>query len=240
MNEDEIVTGRSAGRTEQHGMVAGVPNVDYPAATTALSVLPLGEDEALTARVRRETESFLYVSSPRNPTGEPAPFVERDMLELSWQADDGLRSVPAEAVARTDDGQWKVTVTGAANKIQRRDAVRAPIGLSVTLSWDRTTLVGSTVDLSEGGLLAVFRPHGDLGVGVPFPKKGHPLACKLDLYSDELVTEVALVRRRPRQDNLHEWSLRFLGLPDPAADLIRSHVFTALRNARARGLTALY
>jgi hypothetical protein len=221
-------------------VVAGVPNVDYPAASTALSVMPLGQDEALTARVRRESESFLVVSSPRNGIGEAVPFVDRDMLELSWQADDGLRSAPAEALALTSDGQWKVRLTGPANKIQRRDAVRAPIGLSVTLGWDRTTLVGSTVDLSEGGLLAVFRPHGDLGVGVPFPKKGQPLVLKLDLYSDELLTEVALVRRRPRQDNLHEWSLRFLDLPEPAADLIRSHVFTALRNARSRGLTALY
>ena len=221
-------------------MVAGEPNVDYPASSTALSVMPLGQDEALTARVRRESENFLFVSSPRNATGEAAPFVERDLLELSWQADDGLRSVPTEASGVTDDGLWKLKVTGPANRIQRRDAVRAPIGLSVSLAWDRTTLTGSTVDLSEGGLLAVFRPHGDLGVGVPFPKRGQPLLLKLDLYSDELVTEVALVRRRPRQDNLHEWSLRFLGLPEPAADLIRSHVFTALRNARARGLAAIY
>ncbi|WP_222194479.1 PilZ domain-containing protein [Modestobacter italicus] len=221
-------------------MVAGQPNVDHPVATTALSVMPLGQDEALTARVRRETDSFLYISSPRNGVGEAAPFVERDMLELSWQSDDGLRSVPAEALAVADDGTWKVKITGPASRIQRRDSVRAPIGLSVTLSWDRTTLVGSTVDLSEGGLLAVFRPHGDLGVGVPFPKRGQPLALQLDLYSDQLVTEVALVRRRPRQDNLHEWSLRFVALPEPSADLIRSHVFTALRNARARGLAAIY
>ncbi|MCZ2806126.1 PilZ domain-containing protein [Modestobacter sp. VKM Ac-2983] len=221
-------------------MVAGVPGVDHPAATTALSVLLLGQDEALTARVRRESESFLFLSPPRNALGEVTPFVEREMLELSWQADDGLRSVPAEAVAVAADGLWEVEVTGPASTIQRRDAVRAPIGLSVTLAWDRATLVGSTVDLSEGGLLAVFRPHGDLGVSIPFPAKSQPLLLTLDLYSDELVTEVALVRRRPRQDNLHEWSLRFVDLPERAADLIRSHVFTALRNARARGIAALY
>ncbi|MCZ2838225.1 PilZ domain-containing protein [Modestobacter sp. VKM Ac-2985] len=221
-------------------MVAGQPGVDHPATWTGLSVLPLGQDEALTARVRRESESFLFLSAPRNALGEIAPFVERDMLEVSWQADDGLRSVPAEAVAVAADGLWKVEVTGPASRIQRREAVRAPIGLLVTLSWDRATLVGSTADLSEGGLLAVFRPHGDLGVSIPFPRKGQPLLLTLDLYSDELVTEVAVVRRRPREDNLHEWSLRFVDLPERAADLIRSHVFTALRNARARGITAIY
>jgi hypothetical protein len=221
-------------------MVAGVPNVDYPASSTALSVMPLGQDEALTSRVRRETETSLYISAPRNAIGESVRFVPRDMLELSWQADDGLRSVSAETVALADDATWRLKVSGAANRIQRRDAVRAPIGLTVSVWWDRTTLTGSTVDLSEGGLLAVFRAHGDLGMNVPFPKPGQPLGLRLDLYSDELVTEVALVRRRPRQDNLHEWSLRFVDLPEPAADLIRSHVFTALRNARARGLSTIY
>jgi PilZ domain len=118
--------------------------------------------------------------------------------------------------------------------------VRAPIGLNVSVAWDTIVLTGSTVDLSEGGLLCVFRPNGDLGLHVPFPRKRDSLVCTLDLYSDELVTEVSLVRRIPRQDNLHEWSLRFVRLPEPAADLIRSHVFTALRNARARGLATLY
>jgi hypothetical protein len=47
---------------------------------------------------------------------------------------------------------------------------------------------------------------------------------------------VEFARRRHRTDQLHEWTLRFLQLPESATDLIRSHVFTALRNARARGL----
>jgi hypothetical protein len=221
-------------------MVAGTPNVDHPATATALSVLPLGRDEALTSRVRRTTEDFVYVSPPRTGSGAVALFVERDMLELSWQADDGLRSVSAAAVDLTDDLTWRLRITGPATRVQRRDAVRAPIGLSVSVAWDTTELTGSTLDLSEGGMLCVFRPNGDLGVHVPFPQRSETLTCRLDLYSDELVAEVALLGRRPRPDSLHEWSLRFLGLPDPAADLIRSHVFTALRNARARGLATLY
>ncbi|WP_369139359.1 flagellar brake protein [Modestobacter versicolor] len=221
-------------------MVAGTPDIDHPAAATALSVLPLGCDVALTSRVRRVGRDFLYISPPRDGVGDGVAFVPRDMLELSWQGDDGLRSVTADTVATTDDATWQLRVTGQAVRLQRRDAVRAPIGLSAALCWDRTTLTGSTVDLSEGGLLAVFRPHGDLGATVPFPKPGQPMGLRMDLYSDELVTEVALVRRRPREDALHEWSLRFLDLPEAAADLVRSHVFTALRNARARGLAALY
>ena len=102
--------------------------------------------------------------------------------------------------------------------------------------YGRTELVGSTVDLSEGGLRCVFRPHASLGTDIPFPRPGHPIGLVLDLYSDQLDTQVEFIRRRRRDDQLHEWSLRFLQLPEPAKDLIRSHVFTALRNARARGL----
>jgi hypothetical protein len=221
-------------------VVAGVPNVDHPAAATGLSVLRLGNDEALTSRVRRITDAYVFISGPRTASGDNASFVERDVLDLSWQSDDGLRSVPAEVSSLAADGTWRVRLTGPASRLQRREAVRAPIGLPVRLSWPAASLMGSTVDLSEGGLLAVFRPHGDLGVGIRWPKKDTPLTLQLDLYSDELVTEVRLVRRRPREDALHEWSLRFVDLPEAYADLIRSHVFTALRNARARGLAALY
>jgi hypothetical protein len=238
-----MATHSSTGTTQRNGgtgVVAGTPGIDHPAGTTALSVLPLGRDRASTSRVRRETAGHLVVAPPRDPTGALLRFVARDLLELSWQADDGLRSVMAEVVGLTDDAGWRLRITGPAQRVQRRDAVRAPIGLSVSVGWDGARLAGSTLDLSEGGLHCAFRPHPDLGLHVPFPKRSQPLLCRLDLRSDELVTETALVRRRSRPDSRHEWSLRFLALPEPAADLIRAHVFTALREARARGLTTLY
>jgi hypothetical protein len=216
------------------------PGIDHPGRDTALSVLPLGSDEALTSRVRREANGFLYVTQPRNGVGSGSTFVDRDLFEVSWQSDDGLRSVSTEIAGITSEGLWKLRVAGPASRVQRRESVRAPIGLAVWLSWDETTLVGSTVDLSEGGLLAAFRPNSDLGLHIPYPSRATPLSLTLDLYSDELVTDVLLVRRRPRNDSLHEWSLRFVALPPASADLIRSHVFTALRNARARGLATIY
>jgi PilZ domain len=221
-------------------MASRKPGIDHPGQDTGLSILPLGSDVALTSRVRREANGFLYVTPPRNGIGLGRQFVDRDAFEVSWQADDGLRSVTTEIAGITTEGLWKLRIAGPASRVQRRESVRAPIGLSISVSWDETTLVGSTVDLSEGGLLAVFRPNGDLGLHIPYPSKATPLQLTLDLYSDELVTDVMLVRRRPRQDSLHEWSLRFVALPPASADLIRSHVFTALRNARARGLAAIY
>jgi hypothetical protein len=222
-------------------MAAGTAGIDYPTESAALSVLPLGADVALTSRVRRVSDGYLHISAPRDGAGNSVVLVTRDLVELSWQAEDGLRSVSTEVVEHTADSLWKVRTRGAANKIQRRDSVRAPIGLSVSVTWGgRIELVGSTVDISEGGLLCIFRPHGDLGTHIPFPKKGQLMTVSLDLYSDVLTAEVELIRRKPREDQLHEWSLRFIALPESASDLIRSHVFTALRNARARGIAALY
>jgi hypothetical protein len=217
-------------------MVAGRPNIDYPAADTALSVVPLGQDNALTSRVRRVGELNLHVTATRNGVGETVRVDPGESMELSWQADDGFRSVEAVMVDVADDGLWQVRVKGEATRVQRRDAVRAPLGLPVRIVFGQVELAGSTIDLSEGGLRAVFRPHGDLGGAIAFPKAGQPLGLVLDLYSDQLTTQVEFVRRRPREDSLHEWSLKFTTLPESAQDLIRSHVFTALRNARSRGL----
>jgi PilZ domain len=221
-------------------MVAGTAGVDYPDAASALSVLPLGADQALTSRVRRVTDSHLVISPPRDGTGGPAVLVARDLLELSWQADDGLRSVSADVVDLTADSLWRVRVRGPASRIQRRDWVRAPIGLPVWVSCGRHELAGSTVDLSEGGLDCVLRPDRDQGPSQPAPRRGEVMRVTVDLYSDVVQAGVQLTRRVRREDGLLEWSLEFLDLPEPAADLIRSHVFTALRNARARDLRALY
>ena len=217
-------------------MVAGRPNIDYPGADTALSVVPVGQDDALTSRVRHIGAKNMHVTSPRDGVGEAVRLRPGDAMELSWQAEDGFRSVQAQLVDVGADGLWQLRVKGEAVRTQRREAVRAPLGLPVRVVYGRTELVGSTVDLSEGGLRCVFRPHADLGTNIPFPKPGHPIGLMLDLYSDQLDTQVEFIRRRRRDDQLHEWSLRFLQLPEPAKDLIRSHVFTALRNARARGL----
>ncbi|GAB3361100.1 flagellar brake protein [Modestobacter lapidis] len=217
-------------------MVAGRPNIDYPDADTALSVVPFGQDDALTSRVRHIGAKNMHVTSPRNGVGVAVALRPGDLMELSWQADDGFRSVDAQLVDVGADGLLQLRIKGEATRTQRREAVRAPLGLPVRVVYGRTELVGSTVDLSEGGLRCVFRPHGDLGTNIPFPKAGHPIGLVLDLYSDQLDTQVEFVRRRRREDQLHEWSLKFLQLPEPAKDLIRSHVFTALRNARARGL----
>jgi hypothetical protein len=217
-------------------MVAGRPNIDYPAADTGLTVVPVGQDDAFTSRVRRVGENNLHVTVARNAVGEAVDVDPGESMELSWQADDGLRSVRAVMVDVAADGLWQLRVKGEATRTQRRDAVRAPLGLPVRVVFGRTELMGSTLDLSEGGLRCIFRPQRDLGSAIPYPRPGQPVEMVLDFYSDQLETQVEFIRRQHRTDSLHEWSLQFTVLPEAVKDLLRSHVFTALRNARSRGL----
>lgn len=217
-------------------MVAGQPDLDHPGEGTALCVVVLGSDDVLTSRVRRIGDRNLHVSPARSGTGGAARVAPGDHLEVSWQAGDGFRCVPAVLVDVAGDGLWQVRVTGQATRIQRRDAVRAPLGLPVKIVHAGAELAGSTIDLSEAGLRAVLRPHGDLGSAIAFPRRGAAVELVLDLYSDQLRTRARFVHRRPRGDHLHEWALTFTELPETAQDGIRAHVFTALRHARSRGL----
>jgi hypothetical protein len=167
-------------------------------------------------------------------------LVEGDLVEVCWQADDGLRSVTTEVVASPPGGPWKVRVRGPATRLQRREWVRAPVGFPVRLSWGAIELFGSTVDLSEGGCSCVFRTHPLLGADVPPPREGERMTVTLCLHSDLVQVDVDLVRRERRRGLLDEWSVTFVQLPEQTCDLIRSHVFTALRMARARSLSGLY
>ncbi|SDY26227.1 hypothetical protein SAMN05661080_02887 [Modestobacter sp. DSM 44400] len=153
-------------------MVAGRPNIDYPAADTALSVVVFGDEAALTSRVRKVGENNVHVTAARNEVGEPVRINHGESLDLFWQADDGFRSVEAQMVDVAPDGLVQVRVKGEATRIQRRDAVRAPLGLPVRVVFGQTELSGSTVDLSEVGLRCVFRPHGTWATSSPSRRPG--------------------------------------------------------------------
>ena len=53
-------------------MGMGTAGIDHPNEAAALSVLPLGADEALTSRVRRVTDSHVLISVPRDGAGRRA------------------------------------------------------------------------------------------------------------------------------------------------------------------------
>ena len=114
---------------------------------------------------------------------------------------------------------------------QRRAAVRAGVRVPVTVTVDEERLRGTTIDLSEGGAACAVSPaaSGEL----PAPDSALEVALVLDagrVWLPGLV--LSSVQRRG-------WwiiTVRFVDPPEHDQDLVRGHVFTALRRQRARGL----
>jgi hypothetical protein len=67
-------------------------------------VVPFGQDDALTARVRRVGELNLLVTPGRTGIGEIVRLNPGEHMELSWQADGGFRSVEAALIDVAADG----------------------------------------------------------------------------------------------------------------------------------------
>ncbi|NDI49283.1 flagellar brake protein [Goekera deserti] len=225
----------------------------HPEVSSRVVLVRLGEDGGLTGRVRQVERGTVLVSRPLDETGEAVWLRSGDLVELSWQAADGRRSARAELRDVDADGSCRLVVVGPVGLSQRRDAVRAPAGVPVTIRFASgvatysgdsvhavVELQGATLDLSEGGARCALRPHpaldpatGDAGAA---PGVGTTVELRLELDTGLLVTAARLVRVHRSTDQRHVWSLAFVDLPERAADRIRAHVFSLLRTARARGL----
>ena len=114
---------------------------------------------------------------------------------------------------------------------QRRAAVRAGVRVPVTVTIAGERLRGTTLDLSEGGAACAVTV-GSTGV-LPVPDSALEVEFVLDTGRVWLQSVVLhSVHRRG-------WwilTLRFVDPPEHDQDLVRGHVFTALRRQRARGL----
>ena len=101
-----------------------------------------------------ESAGVAAVVDPRLEIGE--------YLQLVWKGPEGLRALPAELteVLPGEEPRWLVRPMGPATRGQRRNAVRAPMSLSVEVVSGRTQLIGETIDVSEGGLHCLFQPDG--------------------------------------------------------------------------------
>jgi c-di-GMP-binding flagellar brake protein YcgR len=111
---------------------------------------------------------------------------------------------------------------------QRRESVRARVRVPVTVTTGGERLSGSTHDLSEGGAACALEARG-----AP-PPVGTGLEVELALdrgraWFSGVVLEAVV---RPRAWVL---TLRFVDPAERDQDLVRHHVFTALRRDRSRG-----
>jgi len=243
-----------------------VPGIDHPEERGVVELLLDDRGVVLISWVERVEGKEIVVTAGRDRNQRSARLDVGDRVEMVWKAPEELRSLPTRLVAiekSGDDTHWRLCATGPAVRGQRRAAVRAPIPLEVRATKGRTTLTGTTVDISEGGFQSVFRPvrpdgngsgpgarpagavpaaagAGDAVAEDAVAATGFQVADVLDvtvlLDPGELRARAEVIRVHQRQDDLSEVSARFISLHEKAQDVIRARVFAGLRDLRQRGL----
>jgi hypothetical protein len=151
-----------------------------------------------------------------------------DAIELYWVG--GYEERTLKGVVSTIEGgpdaRWHLSVKGQAERSQRRKAVRGRVQIPVIIPWAGAQMAGTTVDLSEAGMRALMD-----GWGVPMEAgTTTQLTLTLDDALLHLKGEIVWTVERGAQ-----WlmAMKFIDVPDKAADLLRRRVFQALRDERA-------
>jgi hypothetical protein len=189
----------------------------------------------------------LLVSIPRDSEARPVSLAVGEHIEVIWKADGTLRCLPVvlSGLDLGDSPHWRLRRAGVAKRGQRREAVRAPMSVSVTLGEGASAARAMSLDLSEGGLRCVLdrepRP-------VPVPRADGQVSGQSAFRVGDVVKVSAMLpdltvtclseisRLHPRDDSRVELSLRFIGLSEHVQDDIRRRVFARLRDLRQRGL----
>lgn len=151
-----------------------------------------------------------------------------DAVELYWVGGHEERTLKG-VVASIEIGpepRWHLAVEGPAERSQRRKAVRGRVQIPVIIPWAGAQMEGRTVDLSEAGMRALMD-----GWGVPMDA-GTTTQLTLDVDDAllHLQGEIVWTVERGAQWLL---AMKFLDVPEKAADLLRRRVFQALRDERA-------
>ncbi len=183
--------------------------------------------EVVTGQVAQRRSGSVVVDLPVEPAvTEP--------LRLYWSTPDGVHTVLARVALRWPSRtgvSWQVLPVGTAERGNRRDAVRAPLRLAmqVTERGSRSVFRGRTTDVSEAGLRGRLEATGtapsegavvDVGLrirGAVFPLPGR--------WQTVVGTEEGW-----------DVAVAFTDLAESMADLLRSHVFAALREQRRLSL----
>ncbi|SDO89202.1 PilZ domain-containing protein [Klenkia soli] len=183
--------------------------------------------EVVTGRVDQRRHGGFVVELPVEPAvTEP--------LRLYWNSPGGVHTVLARVALRwpvRGGVRWHVLPVGVTERGNRRDAVRAPLRLKLQVVEQASGAVfrGRTTDVSETGLRGRLELTGgapaegaavEVGLllrGAVFPLPGRWQT----VIGDETGWDVAVA---------------FTDLADSLADLLRAHVFAALREQRRLSL----
>ncbi len=104
---------------------------------------------------------------------------------------------------------------------------RARVAVPVYIPWLDGQLVGSTLDLSEGGIRALVD-----GWGLP-PEPGTVLQLSLSVGGRDIDLRGETVWQVDRSGSQWLIAVRFVDIPERDADALRRWVFQVLREERA-------
>ncbi|WP_104523264.1 PilZ domain-containing protein [Blastococcus atacamensis] len=200
-----------------------------PEVSTSADVTLVARGITVTASVEVSTEFVISVRPHGEGTAWKTSVKPGDSVELYWVSGYEERTLPAKISGLDDEGDgvlWNLTATGAAERSQRRRAVRARAEVPVTMPWTDGMLSGHTVDLSEAGMRALVD-----GWGLP-PDNGCELNVAISLNERTVHLKGEIVRQTVQGPR---WllSVRFLDVPEADGDSLRRRVFQALREERA-------
>ena len=203
---------------------------DRPRVTASADVTLVSRGLTVTAYVEEATAELVVVRPVSDPSAWEAGVVETDdPAELYWIGGHEEWTLAGTVRAVEDDGQprWHIAVAGAAERSQRRKAVRARVEVPVQIPWAGSQMMGTTVDLSESGMRALMD-----GWGVPLdPGTPTQLTLTLDDALIHLPGEIVWTSIRGAQWLL---AVKFVRVPEHVADRLRRRVFQALRDERAQ------
>jgi hypothetical protein len=204
-------------------------HIDRPEESASADVTVISRGVTITAQVEvSETNVVVVRPTGGGPGWESAQIVLGDAVELYWVGGQEERTL-AGTVSRIEggaDARWHLAVSGQAERSQRRKAVRARVAVPVIIPWAGAQMTGETVDLSEGGMRALMD-----GWGIPLdPGTPSQVSLTVDDALVHLRGEVVWTSIRGAQWLL---AMKFIDVPEKAADLLRRRVFQALRDERA-------
>jgi hypothetical protein len=224
------------------------PDGDASGRGRAVDVPSRVEDLRLEVSGRRQGSAEVVIARPAyagNLEGE----VPGTTYLLRWVTEVGVHEVDARFVARERIGPaligWRLRVTGPVSRVQRRAHARVdlsiPIEVAVPEEFARpdrpagvSILRGTTVNLSEGGVLALLEGTA--------PSPGATVIARFRLAGESFVLTGRVVRVQPAPGpgRLGRWAAVGVALafdnPDAHGDRLRPLLFARQLNARRIGV----
>lgn len=209
-------------------------DAELPGPRSVLDVHVPDRDDLLAAFVLDDQpgDGVLLVTVAQDRGGRRVRVPVGEELQLTWSG----RSGPLACTARVlevvlgEEPAWRLEPVSEVHAGQRRGAVRAQVGVPVTLTDGDRTVLGVSLDLSESGL------RGRWPVQSGWPAVLDRVEVTVQLDDVRTVAGPAELRRGfPVTDGRLEASLVFLDWPERTQDLLRARVFERLRQLARRG-----